>query len=127
MSGHFSGHFCSADGFASESEEYKELKLKVFRVIAISLPQLLLLLDVGARFDLLFGFNRTDYGFTLLLFLFVLVPFVSLSWFLGEVIMAVRLARRQDKKMSFRMPGLALLILAEAVLFDLFLLSQARM
>ncbi|MBI5641568.1 MAG: hypothetical protein HZA17_14205 [Nitrospirae bacterium] len=101
--------------------------MKVFRVIAISLPQLLLLLDVGARFDLLFGFNRTDYGFTLLLFLFVLVPFVSLSWFLGEVIMAVRLARRQDKKMSFRMPGLALLILAEAVLFDLFLLSQARM
>jgi hypothetical protein len=82
--------------------------LKIFRVIAISLPQLLLLLNVGARFDLLSGFNRTDYGFTTLVFLFVLVPLFTLAWLLAEITLSIVLAKRQNKNRSFFMPGLAL-------------------
>lgn len=101
--------------------------MKVFRVIAFSLLQLLILLHVGARFDLLFGFNRTDAGFTTLLFLFVLVPLFTLAWLLAEITISIVLAKRRNKKMSFLMPGLALLILLESVVVDIFLLSQARM
>ncbi len=101
--------------------------MKFFRVFAISSPQLLILLDLGARFDLLFGFNRTDYGFTILLFLFVLVPLINLSWLLTEIIISVRLAKRQNRAISFLMPGLAFLFFLESVFVDIFLLSQARM
>jgi hypothetical protein len=101
--------------------------LKIFRVIVISSPQLLVLLDLGARFDLLFGFNRTDYGLTTLLFLFVLVPPLTLSWLFAEIIISVRVAKRQNRKMSFLMPGLALLLFAESMCVDIFLLLRARM
>ncbi|MGE5892607.1 MAG: hypothetical protein ACM34I_00970 [bacterium] len=99
----------------------------IFRGIAISLPQVLILLDVGARFDLLFGFNRTDYGFTTLLFLVVLVPLVALSWFIIETIVSIRLARREKRAMSLLMPGLALLFLIESLVIDILMVLQARM
>ena len=101
--------------------------MSVLRVIAISLPQLLVLLDVGARFDLLLGFNRTDYGFSILLFLFVVTPLITLSWLVAEIIRSLRIARRSKSTISFLMPGVALLFFAESVLVDIFLLSQARM
>ena len=103
------------------------VKLKLFRTIAIALPQALVLLDLGARFDLLFGFNRTDCGFTSLLFLFVLAPLVDLSWLLAEIIAAIRLAKRHHRAISFVMPGLALAVLLESVAVGIFLLSQAKM
>jgi len=101
--------------------------LRVLRVVAISPPQLLVLLDVGARFDLLLGFNRTDYGFSILVFLFVVAPLITLSWLVAEIILSLRNARRSKRPISFLMPGVALLFFAESVLVDIFLLSQARM
>jgi len=87
---------------------------------------LLALLYLGGRFDLIFGFNHTDYGFTLFIFLFVLVPLVTLAWWLSEIILSIRLAIRLKRPMSLLMPGVALLFFAESVFLDIYLLSQAR-
>lgn len=43
-----------------------------------------MILYVGAKYDLIFGFNRMDSGFTILLLLFVLVPLLNLSWLITE-------------------------------------------
>jgi hypothetical protein len=102
-------------------------KLKILRGIAIFLPQLLILLMIGARFDLLFGFNRTDTGFTTLLFLFVLVPIINLIWLIVEIITSVRVAKRQNRSISFLLPGLALFFFLESVFIDIFMLLYARM
>ena len=101
--------------------------LNLFRIVSASLPQLLILLYVGGRFDLFFGFNRTDYGFTILLFLFVLIPLINLAWLLIEIIVSIRLAKREKRPMFFLMPGVALLFFVESLFVDIFLLSQARM
>ena len=99
----------------------------IFRGIAILLTQLPLILVVGAKFDLLFGFNRMDSGFTILLFLFVLVPPLNLAWLITEIIRSVKLFRHQDKADSFLMPCIALFCLMESISIDLYLISQARM
>ena len=99
----------------------------IFRAIAISLPQLLIFLYAGAKFDLLFGLNRTDYGFTILLFLFVLAPVINMSWLIAEIIISIRIAKRQNRAMSFLMPGLAFLFFIETAIIDILLLSQAKM
>jgi hypothetical protein len=101
--------------------------LNILRSIAILLPQLLFLLNVGARFDLLFGFNRTDSGFTTLLFLFVLAPAVTLVWLIVGIILSVKMAKREKGAMSLRLPGLALLFFLESLLIDILILSDARM
>ena len=103
------------------------MELNLFRTIAASLPQLLTLLYLGGRFDFIFGFNRTDYGFTILLFMFVLVPLITLAWLLAEIVLSIRLAKRRKTPMSFLMPGVALLFFVESVFVDIYLLSQARM
>jgi hypothetical protein len=100
--------------------------LKILRVIAISPPRFLILVDVGPRFDLFCRFNRTDDGLSILPFLFVLVPGLTLSWLVADIVRSIRLARRQKRKMSFLMPGLALLLFVESVFVDIFLLLQAR-
>jgi hypothetical protein len=99
----------------------------IFRAIAILLTQLPLILFVGAKFDLIFGFNRMDSGFTLLLYLFLLVPPLNLSWLITEIIRSVKLFRRQRKAVSFLMPCMALFFLMESIAIDLYLLSHARM
>jgi hypothetical protein len=101
--------------------------LKVLRGIAILLPQLLILLFIGARFDLLFGFNRADAGFNTLLFLFVLVPTINLIWLIVEIIVSMRATKRHHRRMSFLLPGLALFFFLESLFIDLYLLSHVRM
>jgi len=101
--------------------------LNLFRGFAILLPQLLIVLDIGARFDLLFGFNRTDAGFTILLFLFVLSPVVNLIWLIAEVIVSLILPKRKNMPVSFLKPGLALFFFLESLAIDVYLLSQAKM
>jgi hypothetical protein len=101
--------------------------LNLFRIIAASLPQLLILLYWGGRFDFIFGFNRTDYGFTILLFLFVVVPLITFAWLLAEIILSIRQAKRRQRPVSFLMPGVALLFFVESVFVDIFLLLHARM
>jgi hypothetical protein len=94
---------------------WQETELNLFRIIAASLLQLLTLLYLGGRFDFIFGFNRTDYGFTILLFLFVLVPLIAFTWLLAEIILSMRLAKRRKRPLSFLMPGVALLFFVESV------------
>jgi hypothetical protein len=101
--------------------------MKIFRGIAIFLTQLPLILFVGARYDLLFGFNRMDSGFATLLFLFVAVPLINLSWLLAESVQFVRLSRRRNRLASFSMPLVALFFMAEAIAVDLYIASHARM
>lgn len=91
------------------------------------LTQLPLVLFIGAKFDLVFGFNRMDSGFTMLLFLFVLVPPLNLAWLITEIVRSVKLFRHQDKADSFLMPCIALAFLLESISIDLYLISQARM
>ena len=105
----------------------KELKLNIFRGIAILLTQLPLILFLGAKYDLLFGFNRLDSGFTLLLFLFILVPPLNLCWLITEIIVSIKRFRRQNKAVSFLMPCVALFFLVQALAIDFYIMSQARM
>jgi hypothetical protein len=103
------------------------MKLNLFRGMAIFLTQVPLVLFVGAKFDLLFGFNRLDSGFSLLLSLFVGVPLVNLSWIIIETVQLVRASRRRDGTASFSEPLVALLFLAESIAIDFYILSHARM
>jgi hypothetical protein len=105
-----------------------ELKLNIFRGIAIFLTQLPLILFVGAKFDLIFGFNRMDSGFTLLLCLFVLVPLLNLSWIITEIILFIKLLRRhQVSALSILLPLIAVFFFIESIAIDLYILSHARM
>ncbi|MGD8944163.1 MAG: hypothetical protein PVJ37_12910, partial [Desulfobacterales bacterium] len=65
-------------------------KINKWRGIAILLTQLPLILFLGAKYDLLFGFNRLDSGFTFLLFLFVLLPPLNLAWLITEIIVSIK-------------------------------------
>lgn len=86
-----------------------------------------MILYFGGKYDLLFGFNRTDAGFSTLLLLFVAVPLLNLFWLVVEIILSVKQSRQQVRAANFLMPIIALFFLAEAIGIDLYLLSQARM
>ena len=101
--------------------------MNIFRGIAIFLTQLPLILFVGGKLDLIFGFNRMDSGFTLLLFLFVLVPPLNLSWLITEIIRSVKFSRHQSRAATFLMPLIAVFFFVESIAIDLFIASHARM
>ena len=101
--------------------------MNILRAVAIVLTQLPLILFMGAKFDLIFGFNRMDSGFTLLVFLFVLVPLLNLSWFVTEIIRSVKFWRYQSRALTFLMPLVAALFFVESIAVDLYIASHARM
>lgn len=101
--------------------------MNILRAVAIVLTQLPLILFIGAKFDLIFGFNRMDSGFTLLVFLFVLVPLLNLSWFITEIIRSVKFWRHQSRAVTFSMPLIAVLFFVESIAVDLYIASHARM
>ena len=68
-----------------------------------------------------------DSGFTVLLYLFVLVPLLNLSWTIIEIIRSVRLFKHQAKAVSLLMPFMAVFFFMESIGIDLYLLSHARM
>ena len=103
------------------------MKLIIFRGIAVFLTQLPMILFMGGKFDLLFGFNQTDTGFTLLLSLFLLVPLLDLSWVITEITLSVKLSRDRKRVSTFLMPCIAMLFFIESIAADLYLLSQMRM
>ena len=86
-----------------------------------------MILIIGTKFDLIFGFNRMDGGFTLLLSLFILVPLFNLAWLITEITLSVKLFKKRDRKISFLMPLIAVFFSAESIAIDLYLLSQVRM
>ena len=101
--------------------------MNILRAIAILLTQLPLILFVGAKFDLIFGFNRMDSGFGLLLFLFVFVPLLDLSWLITEIIRSVKFSRHQSRAVTVLMPLIAALFFVEPLAVDLYIASHARM
>jgi hypothetical protein len=86
-----------------------------------------MILFIGGKFDLLFGFNQTHSGFTILISLFVLVPLLNLAWFIIEITLSVKLFRHRNKALSFLLPLIAVFFFVESIAIDLYLLSQARM
>lgn len=86
-----------------------------------------MILFIGGKFDLLFGFNQTDTGFATLLFLFVFVPFLNLLWLIIEITLSVKISKHRVRAVSILMPLIALIFLVESIGIDLYLLSQARM
>ena len=101
--------------------------MKIYRSIAILLPQLIIFLHVGAKFDLLFGFNRTSTGLDTLLLLLVLAPAITLIWFIIEIVLSIRLTKRRNTATLFLMPGLALLFFLESLGIDIFIVLQFKM
>lgn len=87
--------------------------MNIFRGIAIFLTQLPLVLFVGAKFNLIFGFNRMDSGFTLLLYLFLLVPALNLSWIITEIIRSVKFSAHRSRAATFLMPLIAVFFFLE--------------
>lgn len=101
--------------------------MNIFRGIAILLPQLIILLDVGAKFDLLFGFNRTSTGLDTLLLLLVLAPATTLIWLIIEIVLSIRLTKRRNTAHPFLMPGLALLLFLESLAIDIYMVLHFKM
>lgn len=101
--------------------------MKFLRVLAILITQVPLILFLGARFDLVFGFNRTESGFAVLLFLFVFVPLLNLSWVVAEIVRSFRYSRRQSSAATFLWPVVSIAILLESIAVDLYIASFARM
>ncbi|KPJ82134.1 MAG: hypothetical protein AMJ58_02495 [Gammaproteobacteria bacterium SG8_30] len=98
--------------------------MRLLRIIAIAMPQLLVLLMAGGYLDLLGGWNHTDAAGITLLFLALAAPVVALLWLVAEAIRR-SLRRRQGESTGPIWP--AVLILAEALALDLLILSMARM
>lgn len=86
-----------------------------------------MILFIGAKFDLIFGFNRMDSGFGLLIFLFVFIPLLNLSWVITETIRSFKFSRHQSKAETFLMPFIAVAFLIESLAIDLYIASHARM
>jgi hypothetical protein len=101
--------------------------MNIFRGIVIILTQVPLILFIGAKFDLIFGFNRMDSGFGLLIFLFVFIPLLNLSWVITETIRSFMFYRHQGKTVTFSMPLIAVAFLIESLAIDLYIASHARM
>lgn len=98
--------------------------LRLISIVATQVP--LLYFEAGSR-DLLGGFNQTDAGFSLMVTLFVLVPFLDLSWLILESRRAWRRTRDRGLNRSLLLPPVALLFFFEALAIDLYILSHARM
>jgi hypothetical protein len=99
----------------------------LLRLVAYALPQVLLLLLLGAWLDLLGGWNHTDAGFSTFLLVCGLAPVAVIVLLAVEVGRSILSLRRRDGRASFLMPGLALLLAGETFLILVFILSQARM
>jgi len=97
------------------------------RATAIILTQLPLALFLGAKYDLIFGFNRMDAGFGTLLFLFFAVPLLNLGWTVAEIVLAWRSSIPRPLKAIFLWPLLAAVFLLESLATDLYIASHARM
>jgi len=107
-----------------------DLEVKAFRLVVASLPQLLMLMLVGAEFDLLGGLNRSDTGTGILLLLFFLAPVGT------AVLLVVEILRRRSRttnerepvpRESGRMVAVAAALLVQSLVLNLVILSQVRM
>lgn len=104
--------------------------MAAFRLLVAILPQALLMMLVGARFDLLGGLNRSDLGLGILLTLFIVTPVLAVVLLTFEVVRLRRMRPDVDRASAARSRVgvvLAVLLLVEAIFLDLYILSQLRM
>ena len=98
-----------------------------FRIAVTTLPQILVLLLLGGWLDLLWGFNHTDAGFSVLVFLFLLNPVVTLILLIVETIKYRILVKKNKGTGSLRWRRISIALFVEALVTNLFILSQLRM
>ena len=98
-----------------------------FRIVVALLPQVLLVLIFGGRFDLLGGLNRTDAGFGILIALFLISPLATAALLAVEFGRYLLHVRRKVAARSFLMPAVAIVLLLEALAVDVYMLSLMRM
>lgn len=98
--------------------------MRVLGLVAIILPQLLLLMLFGGYFDLLGGWNHTESGFHTLLLLFSVTPPVACIWLMALAVSNLR-GRSHGRPRQPLWP--AMVVLVQALALDLLILSQAHM
>ena len=101
--------------------------MAVFRILVALLPQVLILLFVGGKFELLGGWNHTDSGFGVLIALFLVTPLATLVLLVVEAIRYFRSVKRKYETRSFLMPAVAIFLFLEALAIDVYILSMVRM
>jgi hypothetical protein len=99
----------------------------MFRIVVTTLPQILVLLLLGGWLDLLWGFNHTEAGLTVLVFLFLLNPVVTLILLIVETIKYRILVKKNKGTGSLRWRRMSIVLFTEALVTNLFILSQLRM
>jgi len=98
----------------------------ILGLVAGLLPQVILLLLLGGRFDLLGGWNHTDAASGTLMLLFVVTPLVAAAWWIVELL-AYRASAKTGLHPSPGRVWLAAIVLVESLAIDLFILSQLEM
>lgn len=101
--------------------------MAVFRIIVALLPQILLFLLVGGNLDLLGGWNHTDSAFGVLVILFLVTPVATALLLVVETIKYRKHVTGEKVTRSLVMPGFAIFLFLEALVIDIFILSQVRM
>jgi hypothetical protein len=100
--------------------------MTLFRCVAIALPQILILLFVAGSHDLLVGWNQTGDAMTTILALFLLSPSATLALLITEVVRCYK-ACREKRGRNFLFTGLAVVLFAESLAINYYLLTQVRM
>ena len=95
--------------------------------MAILFTQLPLILFAGAKYDVIFGFNRIDSGLTVIIFLSLFAPIFNLSWLIVEVIRMVKGSRQAGAGLRFWMPLLSMICLIESIAIVYYIALHARM
>jgi hypothetical protein len=98
----------------------------ILGLVAGLLPQVMLLLLLGGRLDLLGGWNNTDAASGTLMLLFIVTPLVAAAWWIVELL-AYRVSGKAGLHPSPGRVWLAATVLVESLAIDLFILSQLRM
>lgn len=75
----------------------------LLRIIAIALPQTLVLMLIGGWFDLLGGWNHTDSGFGILILLFLLNPVVVVIYLIIETMRYRKSACKSNTGLCYEM------------------------
>ena len=101
--------------------------MRFFRFTVIALPQVLILLLVGGRYDLLGGWNHTDAALFTLMSLFLLNPLLTLSLLVVETRQYFKARKTAPGRTLLRKPVLAIVLFIEALATDLFILTQLKM
>jgi hypothetical protein len=101
--------------------------LAALRIVVALLPQVIILLLIGGSHDWLFGFNRTDAGFSTLIALFLVTPVATAALLVVEVVRYLLQVRRKAPDRSFGTPALAIVLFIEALAVDVYLVFGVRM